>query len=236
MLNRFSFFLDGESCRTHGMVCSGTGVWDAPERDVEVIEIPGRNGALTIDNGRWKNVTISYPILITPPFPQKSAEARAWLCSAPGYRRLEDERYPEVFRKARLRGGISFKPTEKLDAATATLTFDAMPQRFLKSGEDAVTFSASGSLYNPTRYEALPLIVVNGTGDGTLTVNGNTMTISDISSNVTLDSEICRAYKGTTPKDSTVEGSYPVLVAGANTITFTGDITSVVITPRWWTL
>ncbi len=236
MFNRFSFFLDGDSCRNHGMVCSGSGVWDAPERDVDIIEIPGRNGTLTIDNGRWKNVSVQYPVLITPPFAEKSALARAWLCSVPGYRRLEDERYPDVYRMARLRGGVTFKPTTKLDAATATITFDCMPQRWLKAGEDPVELTSAGTLTNPTVFDSLPIITVTGSGAATLTVGDYTVSISDISTSITLDSSIQRAYTGSTARDGAVTGLYPVLAAGSNAVSWTGSVTKVTIIPRWWTI
>lgn len=236
MFNRFSFFLDGESCRSHGMVCSGSGVWDAPERDVDIIEIPGRSGTLTVDNGRWKNVTVTYPILITPPFAENSAAARAWLC-LPGSRRLEDERYPGVYRMARLRGGITFKPTAKLDAATANVVFDCAPQRWLKSGEDPVVLTAAGTLVNPTQYDALPTITVEGTGAATLTVGEYQLTIDNIDGSITLNSSIQRAYNGTMARDGAVSGVYPVLPAGSTAISWEGSgVTSVTVIPRWWTI
>lgn len=218
------------------MVCSGSGVWDAPERDVETIEIPGRNGELTIDNGRWHNVTVSYPVFIAPPFRENAAAARAWLCRVPGYRRLEDERYPDVFRKARLTGGVEIAPTTDLRAGRATINFSCAPQRWLKCGEVPVTFTGPGALINPTGYEAQPLVVVYGTGSGSVIIGGSTVAISEIGGSITLDTEIQRAYSGMTPKDSVVSGTFPVLGEGTSAISFSGGVTRVEITPRWWTI
>lgn len=40
------------------------GIASSPERDVNVISVPGRNGDLVIDNGRFKNITIEYKCVI----------------------------------------------------------------------------------------------------------------------------------------------------------------------------
>ena len=47
---------------TYGIYISGEGVWNAPERDAEVIEIPGRNGAFIRDYGNFKNIQVTYRV------------------------------------------------------------------------------------------------------------------------------------------------------------------------------
>ena len=48
-----SFIFDGKKSKDFGVYISGNAVYDAPEKDVELIEIPGRDGELIIDNGRY---------------------------------------------------------------------------------------------------------------------------------------------------------------------------------------
>lgn len=234
-----SFYIDGVNCRTYGIVCSGHGTFDAPERDVEGVTIPGRNGELTIDNKRLENIKVTYPASICGGnFAEKARAARAWLCSVSGYRRLEDDYDPDTFRMARFVSGLRFDMTKKNNAGKVNITFDAMPQRWLKSGEDAVELSADGKLVNPTLFTALPTITLTGDGPGELIINGHTIQISDVGGNVTLNREIRRAYAGTTPRDYTMTGRFDWLglVPGENTISFSGGITAVSITPRWWTV
>lgn len=52
---------DGQSSGTYGVYITGDAVFNAPERDVEMITIPGRNGALALDNGRFENISVTYP-------------------------------------------------------------------------------------------------------------------------------------------------------------------------------
>ena len=205
--------------------------FNAPERDYERFPVPGRNGELTVDNGRWKNTSGYYQCFIQHGNFAKKNEVQDWL-SSPGYHRLEDTMDKGVFRLARY-VGLEEKKVKDNDIARFDLSFDAMPQKWLVSGEETITLTSAGTLHNPTRHEAQPLITLSG--NGTLTVNGDTVTIADNSGTIILDSETGRAYAGTTPKDSKVTGDCPVLVSGDNTISFTG-FASVDIKPRWWTL
>ena len=55
-----SFTFDGESSLKHGVYITGEAVYNAPERAVEMISIPGRNGAIALDQGRFENIEVTY--------------------------------------------------------------------------------------------------------------------------------------------------------------------------------
>ena len=232
------FYLDGVSCRQFCISISGEDTFNSAERDIESVPIPGRSGELTLDNKRFKNVPVPYPAIVLGDFRRNAAAARAWLLSVPGYRRLEDSYHPEEFRLARYYAGLEFKPWAYNRQGEVTITFDCMPQRFLKSGEEAVTLTAAATLYNPTLFEAQPMITVRGSGAGSLTVNGHTVAISEIGTSVTLNTEILLAYNGLTRRDQTITGKIEQLrlKPGANTASFSGGVSSVEIIPRWWTI
>lgn len=231
-----TFYWNGHNCAEFDMLCSNGGTYDAPEPDVQVIEIPGRSGTLTIDNHRYKNAGVSFRCKVTKHFAQNAAAIRAWLNSSRGYCRLDDDAHPFEYRMARHTGSVSFEPMYIDKEAEITITFDCMPQRWLTSGEEAVTLTAAGTLINPTQEEAQPLITVYGSGAGSLVFNGHTVAISEIGTSVTLNTEILRAYAGTTRRDQTITGKLEQLrlQPGANTVSFSGGVTSVEIIPRWW--
>lgn len=233
-----TFTWNGVNCSAFGMLCSHGGTYNAPEPDVEVIEIPGRSGTLTIDNKRYKNAPGVFRCKVTRSFAQNAGAIRAWLNSSRGYCRLEDDAHPYEYRMARHASAIIFDPLYIDKEAEITITFDCMPQRFLKSGEEVVTLTAAGSLINPTLFEAQPIITVRGSGAGSLTVNGRTVAISEIGTSVTLNTEILRAYSGTTRRDQTIAGKieHLRLQAGENAVSFTGGVSAVEIIPRWWTI
>lgn len=238
-----SFTYKGHNSRDYcKLFVSGGGTFGSPERDIESIPIPGRNGELTIDHGRYKNVTVEYSGWIAEDFEANILKARQLLCYGNGgYYRLEDDYHPDEFRMARFVGPLEVQGIASSGdylAAALSIKFDCMPQRFLKSGEEVITLTdASGTnVRNPTSLPALPKLIVYGSGEGTITHNMSTeLTISDIDGFVELDSEIQRAYKLNVPKDDTVSG-FLVFDRGVNYIQFSGGITKIEITPRWWRL
>ena len=48
----------------YGIYISGEGTYDAPERAVEFVNVPGRNGAIALDQGRFDNIKVTYPAMV----------------------------------------------------------------------------------------------------------------------------------------------------------------------------
>ena len=176
-----SFTFDGEDSRDYGVYITGNAVFDAPQRDVEMIEIPGRNGAYALDNGRFSNIEVTYPAgLFTESevdFANAISDLRNALCSRRGYCRLEDEYNPDEYRLAVYKSGLEVTPAQ-LKAGEFSITFDCKPQRFLKSGETAVSISDGDTLTNPTLFESSPLLLADGYGD--IHLNSEEIKISDV--------------------------------------------------------
>lgn len=177
-----SLVFDGEDSRDYGVYISGQAVFDAPERDVEMITIPGRNGEFALDQGRFNNITVSYPAGIFADTDENFAKAvsdfRNFVCSRKGYCRLADDYNPDEYRLAIYKNGIEVKPA-LLKAGQFNIDFDCKPQRFLTSGETAQTIGASGdSIINPTLFDAKPLLEV--TGYGKIGIGDETLEVEQI--------------------------------------------------------
>lgn len=208
-----------------------------PERDYTITHIPGRNGDIIQDNGCYKNVERTYEVsfdALNEDFATYANAVSAWLHSTTGYARLEDSYEPNYYRMATYQESNIFENLYN-KAGTATIVFECKPQRFLKTGDNTITIQNSLTIMNPTGFEAYPLFKVTGTS-GVLTVNGNSITFSSIDDFVMLDCELQDAYKENINKNSTISGTFPVLKTGSNTISWTGDIASVTMKPRWWTI
>ena len=227
------FIFNGESSADFGVWISGGGTYNAPARDVEVEAIPGRNGTVSFDNGRFENVELSYPAFISRHFQPRIRDFRAFLCSQVGYKRLEDSYHPDEFRLAQFKSGLDVSAAVRNLAGTFEILFDCKPQRFLKSGEILTSYSSGSVIYNPTRFDALPLIICSG--NGTISLNGTTITISGNSGEIYIDCDLQDAYLGTTNKNSYITSDFPTLSPGENTLTYSG-VTDVQIMPRWWTI
>ena len=111
-----------------------------PERAVEVFTVPGRSGDLVVDYGSYNNVELTAEIVIQATSPDTFLtlydKLRTAVMVQSGYQRLEDSLYSGEYRMARA-VGVEMKQTDTMNG-TATITFDAKPQRYLTSGETAV--------------------------------------------------------------------------------------------------
>lgn len=230
---------DGRQSTDFGVWISGGGTFNAPERDMETVSVPGRNGDLTFDNGRYKNLKVSYPAFINRDFDSHTADFREFLLSKIGYKRLEDSYHPEEYRMAMYTGGFSVKTTPRNLAGSFDLTFNCKPQRFLKAGEIPRAITANSSvMYNPTSFRARPLIRVYGTGNFTI-AGINLVIVSQAGAYMDIDTELMDAFYGSVNCNSRItltSGEFPVLEPGESEITKTSGITRLEITPRWWRL
>lgn len=165
---------DGTSLQGYGVYISGDAVYDSPERDVEMIEIAGRNGSFALDKGRFNNIEVTYPAGIyastQTEFAQKISDLRNFLASKRGYCRIEDDYNPNEYRMGVYKRGLELDPVHYNEASQFDITFDCKPQRFLKSGESAVAKANNSTITNPTLFDAHPLISFNASGDGTITI------------------------------------------------------------------
>lgn len=211
-----------------------------PKRKSESFSVPGRSGDVIAAQDAWENVEQSYDIYLSAEaagLPIVSGRVVEWLMQPRGYARLEDDYNPDIFRMAIFLGSVDLKNT--LNAfGRASIKFNCQPQRWLKSGETPWSSAGSEALVNPTGFPALPLIVVHGSGSGTVTVGAATVSISAITDGMVLDCAEGEAYAesgGTVSNLNTaISGDFPVLGAGETAVSFTGGVTAVEITPRWY--
>lgn len=221
--------------RTYGVYISGTGVFDAPARDREVVSVPGRNGDIIRDFGRYQNIEIAYPAFIVHDFAENIRDFANALLEPVDYVRIEDTYHPDEYRMGILAEGMKVDPVAWLAAGRFELVFNCRPERFLKSGEVAVEYTTSGSITNPTRMAAKPLIRVYGSGN--ITINGTPIIIASHSlSYIDIDCDLQEAFCGNVNANMYVSlDEFPKLDSGANSVVL-GGVTSIKLTPRWWQL
>lgn len=168
MSNFKSLTFDGKTSREYGVYITGEGVFNAPEKDVELVTIPGRNGDYALDHGRFSNIQVTYPASIAAnnetDFRTAVSDFRNWLCSRKGYCVLSDEYNPSEYRLAVYKSGLEVTH-DMLIAGEFNIVFDCKPQRFLTSGDTPVTLStaitpttATGSLVTFTATSTTGLV------------------------------------------------------------------------------
>lgn len=215
-------------------------VYDAPAREYTRIDIPGRNGQLLIDEGRYPNVSMEYAAVMVDQFRLHIDRLRNFLLTRVGYKRLEDTYHPDEFYQAVYTGMVEVTTTAQTDKGKFIMSFERKPQRWLKSGEDVLHCTNGLVLVNPELTIAKPLIRVYG--EGTFQIGGSTVTFTRDPEvppppRVEIDCELENAYFERRNYSSwiSVDGGFPQLVPGENQI-FLGSGVGIEIIPRWWRL
>lgn len=231
------FTFDGIRSLDYYIGMTGSTVYNSPERDVEMVEIPGRNGAYALDHKRFRNIPVEYPSSTfdtsQPNFAEKISDFRNALASRTGYKRIEDEYNPDEYRMGVYTGGLDVVPVASGKAGEFSILFDCMPQRFLKSGETAVSIESGDELINPTLFESHPLLEAYGYGKinlGSETVNiltsqdvGNVVLANAVNFNkLVFDSSILNTGDSFTIGSDEMYGvisSFKIETTGGNLIT-----------------
>ena len=169
-----SLTFGGVNSADYGIYITGEAVYNAPVRNVELIDVPGRNGQVALDKGSYGNIEVKYPAGTFGDDQTDFAEAisafRNAVLSQVGYQRLTDTYHPSEYRMALYVNGLEADTVNNGSAGEFDLVFNCKPQRWLVSGETAVTVADGDTLTNPTLFDASPLLEVEG--HGTIGFNG----------------------------------------------------------------
>lgn len=208
-------------------------MFNKPAKDVEVINIPGRDGALVVDYGTFQNVIITVPCFIHGDFQTKFTALMNYLGSIRGYTTIRFTNDWDHYRKAA--PIMAQTPTVRRvnEDGWFDLSFNCKPFRYRHDGEIITRFTTNPLyLTNPTRFEALPFIQV--TGYGKITINETEVEITQHPSGIIyIDCERMTIMGGLganyEPADYVImtSGEYPRLTAGTNIIQADSTIVGV---------
>lgn len=236
MLNE-TFYLDGVDAASAGIHLQKPVVFSKAIPNIESKTIPGRNGALIFDTGSYKNRSGSASCFCLQDDVESAiSSAGRFLMGGKGYRRLETSDDPNHYWMARVENSPQIEMRLRV-LAPFEIEFDCKPQRFLKSGENKTSFTASGSISNQYGQTALPLITLYGSGAGTLTIGSCIVEVKNLDRVLYLDSDTQNAYNDDGNQNMNINAPYfPTLPDGETRIAFSGGINRVEIVPRWWEL
>lgn len=232
---RDSFIFNGKSSIEFDIWAFEKRQRGTPVRSTETITIPGMNGSLELDNGRYENVPVKYGCILIDDGKRRIDAFIDYMVRQKGYQRLEDTFSPDEFRLGRYIGGTD--KTYVGEKGKFEISFDCKPQRFLKIGENEIDSTSEVVLLNPTNQVSLPIIRIYGTGEVMVTSEKLfTLTINENPGYIDFDSEIKDAHYGAVNCNGKFSGEFPEFGAGSTTITPGAGITRMVITPRWFAI
>ena len=196
------------------------------KKNVEMIEIDGRDGFLTSDLGNYKSIIKPVECTII------DSTDIDFLCDwLDGTGEVIFSNEPDKKYKAVI---INQIPFERVFAKCHTflIQFEAQPHKYSLSNS-IITLEVAGTIYNSGSAIALPTIKLFGTGSLTLTINGNIVNLTNVVDYVTINSDLMDCYKDALLKNNDMNGEFPILQKGNNYISWTGTVSKVEITPNF---
>lgn len=198
--------------------------------------IKGRDGALHVDEG-YANFDITATLVLVNASPDSRQLVNAW-ADGTGKLITSDQlgyaykaSVKEEVQWSRIPGNVINGELKFFDVAQ--ITWNCQPYMY-EAVDSVITITNEGSfVLNPGSAPALPFIQVNGSGDASFSVNGQTVTIEGMTAGIPVNIDCENGYVYTPQGATSMIGDFPVFTYGENTIQLISGVTSLVITPHW---
>lgn len=197
----------------------------------EEIEIPGRPGSLTLTEGEDVYAAYSDEMVVSCKDGINIDKVIEWLRGS-GDLVLSDD--ISKARTGRIVNEVKFDREEKEHLFVGTIPFLFQPFRKLIKPYTISVTAASDTISNPGDVASKPVVSITGSGNNTITIDGQAMTFALGSSSVTINVD-CDAHiitSGNAIWSGTFSGEFWKIPKGQSTITQTGSDT-IVIAPNW---
>lgn len=198
----------------------------SPKRRDETFTVPGRHGNLTTTDGAFDSYIRSAEFIVNN---EKIIDEICAHFKGSGWLIFSNE--PDRKFKARVANQIEFSHVIRHFKRFA-VEFEVQPFG-CDIFEQTITKTAPFSLFNIGTVDSEPIITIFGTGNITLYVNNQSISLKEIAGSITIDSEMQNAYNGAASMNNKMSGEFPILSLGENHITWLGNVTKLEIQPNW---
>ena len=225
------FIWNGVDCRTKGIHVSELPPITIPLERSKQTNVPGRPGSLTQLEGDdvYDDMILTATCFIADP--AQIPAIAAWL---KGKGTVTFANRTGGHYNARIANQIPFEKVLRGNPhCSFAVNFRCYPFWYQENVSDVTITTSSDTITNPGSVYSEPLITVYGSGNITLMVGTTIVELTDVSSSIVLDCALKEAYKGTTLMNDHMSGDFPVLKPGLNAISWSGNVTRIVIKPNW---
>jgi phage-related protein len=229
---------NGVDSRDLGVVVEKLPEFHRPARSVELVQIPGRDGRLELDNESYDVYTTTFRVNC---FGVPLADVYAWLSGAAW---LVSSEEPDRAVWASLHMQVKndrFRCGGCYDSLTVTAY--CQPFRYFYPRPDSVELTASpATVANPGTAAARPVITIEGSGDISVLIGQSRMDFEGLTDGIVVDCEMleCFSLDGATLMNAHADLSdletpdgFPQLLPGGNGVQWTGAVTKISIDGRW---
>lgn len=221
-------YLDDKPSTDYGIKVYESNVLSAPSKKLEFIEIEGRDGTLTVDNGYEDFILKLSCVLVNEHDEVEYTSALA--------RRAKKFLLNGINRKIQLSEDMDFyllgTYNSDVDIEEAIENFGLFqaqfrckPYRFSNKSK-TVEITTKNTVIKNDEYKTKPIIDVYATGDITININNQEVVLKDLEGNIQLDCDKMNATTvntlgKTVNANQKMYSDFPILEEGNNNITWT---------------
>lgn len=209
------------------------------------ITVPGRNGDLLSTDDSYNNMTLEITGIIKSKNKQSIQQdinnLYNWLDKG-SYVPLSFFFDSNAYYEVAFQGDFEYENTRKTGLVTTiSIKFTAKPFKKARNVEMITKADKNFTINNSYNRTSYPLIKLYGSGNLTLTVNGEKYTIKNLVDNIVIDSELFTCYRQVGSQVQQAEQNilnytFPTLVPGNNTFSITvdsGSFEKIEVWPQW---
>lgn len=225
------FLWNDVDCRTKGIHVSELPPITIPLERSKQTNVPGRPGSLTQLEGDdvYDDMILTATCFIADP--AQIPAIAAWL---KGKGTVTFANRTGGHYNARIANQIPFdKVLRGNPHCSFAVNFRCYPFWYQENVSDVTITTSGDTITNPGSVYSEPLITVYGSGNITLMIGTAIVELTNISSSIVLDCALKEAYKGTALMNDHMSGDFPVLKPGLNAVSWSGNVTRIVIKPNW---
>ena len=213
-------------------------VFTAPQRDIEFVSVDGRDGDIAFDKQRYESIIRSIPCTLMPndrlDIEQLIHDIHDWLSTDVRYHDFTWSGDPNFVYKAIVSEGYDIHRLLSRYGKTV-LAFRFHPIKYLLSSLSERSVANNLTINNPYNIPAKPIIRLIGNGNMQIYIGGDLLDLRNVLNGITIDCEtqtVTSANGQFTEFDKMFSYPFPSLNPGNNTITFSGNVQEMYITPR----
>ena len=225
------FIWNGVDCRTKGIHVSELPPITIPLERSKQTNVPGRPGSLTQLEGDdvYDDMILTATCFIADP--AQIPAIAAWL---KGKGTVTFANRTGGHYNARIANQIPFEKVLRGNPhCSFAVNFRCYPFWYQEGVSDVTITTSGDTVTNPGSVYSEPLITVYGSGNITLMIGTTIVELTNVSGSIVLDCALKEAYKGTTLMNDHMSGDFPVLKPGLNAVSWSGNVTRIVIKPNW---
>ncbi len=232
ILNASKLRFDGVLTEDKSIFPKGRYEVPSPERGTEFIEIRGRDGDLTKKYG-YKDIPLTIRFYIKDKsFKKTFRKVKGFLLDA---KTLEIDDDDDIYYKIK---SVNIPPAENLMRTFGEFDVELILDPFQYEKSNNAIGVTSSTTINNDGYDCLPIVKVVSEGTGKIYINDDEIHVNNVNGTLVIDSEQMNAYRPGNPPlnaNNRIEGDFPIIKNGKNTIKFSGSIKKLEITlnKRW---